>query len=170
MKYNKQTFEINNINLGEAMNIASDYKNATEEQLASARTALRGIYEKISIAFDLVRTELEDRAKQKMVQDTIFSWISEDGTGTEVLTETITVTSVDLAGIHKDAQPVVSASYSDLVYAEMFRPTAVGSKKEAIRLANEGRLPNASKRVKTTTIVQTKLFDIVAKSENKEDK
>ena len=170
MKYNKQTFEINNINLGEAMNIASDYKNATDEQLASARNALRGIYEKISIAFDLVRSELETRAEQKKVQDTIFSWISEDGTGVEVLTETITVTSVDLAGIHKDAQITVTAAYADPVYEEMFRPTAVGSKKEAIRLAKEGRLPNASKRVKDTTIIQTKLFDIVTKSENKEDK
>lgn len=170
MKYNKQTFEINNINLGEAMNIASDYKNATDEQLASARNALKGIYDKISIAFNLVGTELETRASQKMTQDTIFSYISDDGTGVEVLTETVTVTSVDLAGIHKDAQPVVSASFSDVVYAEMFRPTAVGSKKEAIRLAKEGRLPNASKRVKDTTIIQTKLFDIVTKSDNKEDK
>lgn len=170
MKYNKQTFEINNINLGEAMNIASDYKNATEEQLASARKTLKGIYDKISIAFNLVGTELEVRASQKMAQDTIFSYISNDGTGTEVLTESVTVTSVDLAGIHKDAQAVVSASYSDVVYAEMFRPTVVGSKKEAIRLAKEGRLPNASKRVKTSTITQTKLFDIVPKLEDKEDK
>lgn len=167
MDFDKKTFEINVITLGEAMNIASDYKNATEEQLASARKTLKGIYDKISIAFNLVGIELEARAEQKKIQDTIFSYISNDGTGVEVLTETITVTSVDLAGIHKDAQATVTAAYADPVYAEMFRPTVVGSKKEAIRLAKEGKLPNASKRVKTSTITQTKLFDIVTKPEDK---
>ena len=167
MDFDKKTFEINTITLGEAMNIASDYKNATEEQLASARKALKVIYDKISIAFNLVGTELEIRASQKMAQDTIFSYISNDGTGTEVLTETVTVTSVDLAGIHKDAQATVTATYADPIYEQLFKPTIVGSKKEAIRLAKEGILPNASKRVKTTTITQTKLFDVVVKPEDK---
>lgn len=167
MNFDKKTFEINTITLGEAMNIASDCKKATEEQLASARKTLKGIYDKISIAFNLVGTELEIRASLKMAQDTIFSYISNDGTGTDVITETVTVTSVDLAGIHKDAQAIVTATYADPIYEQLFKPTIVGSKKEAIRLAKEGVLPNASKRVKTATITQTKLFDIVAKPETK---
>lgn len=167
MDFDKKTFEINTVTLGEAMNIASDYKNATEEQLASARKTLKGIYDKISIAFNLVGTELEVRTSQKMVQDTIFSYISEDGTGAEVLTETVTITSVDFVGLHKDAQAVVTATYADPIYEQLFKPTIVGSKKDAIRLAKEGVLPNASKRVKTATITQTKLFDVVVKSEDK---
>lgn len=167
MNFDKKTFEIKNINLGEAMAIASNHTNATEEELASARKALKAVYDKISIAFNLVGTELEVRASQKMAQDTIFSYISDDGTGAEVLTETVTVTSVDFVGLHKDAQAVVTATYADPVYEQLFKPTIVGSKKDAIRLAKEGILPNASKRVKTATITQTKLFDVVVKSEDK---
>ena len=167
MNFDKKTFEINTITLGEAMNIASDYKNATDEQLASARKTLKGIYDKVSIAFNLVGAELEIRASQKMVQDTIFSYISDDGSGAEVLTETVTVTSVDFVGLHKDAQAVVTATYADPIYEQLFKPTIVGSKKDAIRLAKEGILPNASKRVKTATITQTKLFDVIVKPEDK---
>lgn len=165
MDFDKQVFEIDAIKLSEAMTIASDYKNATEELLASAHLTIRDYYNKISTALTLVDLELKDRIRKKQVQNTIFTYLAPDGEGAEVLTETVTHTSVDLAGIHKDAQAQVSASFSDPVYEELFTPTIRGSKAKAIQLAQEGRLPNATKRVKTTTITQVKLFDISVKEE-----
>lgn len=161
--FNEKVFEINNIKLGEAMRIASNVSGASDIELAEANKALSKVFNQIATAKVLIENERKDRIHRAQEENTIFKYLDTDGDGSSILTKTVEHTSVDLAGIHKDAQAQVTATYSDPVYELLFRPTVIGSKAKAIKLAEEGRLPNASKRVVKSTVQQVELFEIVNK-------
>ena len=161
--FKEKVFEINNIKLGEAMRIASNVSGASDIELAEAHKALLKVYNQIATAKAVIERERTDRTLRIQEENTIFKYLDTDGDGSGILTETVEHTSVDLAGIHKDAQAQVTATYSDPVYADLFKPTIIGSKAKAIKLAEEGRLPNASKRVVKSSIQQVKLFEVVNK-------
>lgn len=161
MTFKEKVFEINNIKLGEAMVIVSNVSGASDIELAEAHKALLKVYNQIATAKAVIERERTDRTLRAQEENTIFKYLDTDGDGSGILTETVEHISVDLAGIHKDAQAQVTATYSDPVYEQLFRPTVIGSKAKAIKLAEEGKLPNASNRVVKTSVQQVKLFEVV---------
>lgn len=168
MKFNEKVFEINNIKLSEAMRIASKVSNATDIELAEAIKTILEVYNKIATVKVLIERERHDRTLRAQEENTIFKYLDINGEGPCLLGKTVERVSVNLAGIRKDAQAQVTATYSNPVYEQLFRPTVIGSKAKAIKLAEEGKLPNASKHVVKSTEFQVTAFEIVNK--NKEDK
>lgn len=153
----KLNVEVEVKKLSEAV-ATSENENATEEEIAAALIVVNDFYKKLLIPYTKLKTQLETlNANKQMELELVYS--NPEGDGIGILTDEITYTSVDMVGIHKDAQPQVTATYSDKIYEQIFTPNARASKKDVIRLAREGVLPNASKRVKDVTYYQTKMFD-----------
>lgn len=154
MTNNKVNVEL--IKLSEALAIAKD-DNATEEQIASALIVVNKVYRTLGAT----KSNLEDKikafnlAKQQQLE-LVYSNFDE---GVGVITEQREHHIVDMVGIHKDAKANISVTYSDTVYEQVFTPNVRANKKAVIKLAEEGVLPNASKRVKKVTVEQAKLFD-----------
>lgn len=157
--------EVEVLKLKDALAVSAN-ENATDEEVRAAYLTLRGFFNKISEHYTKIKNRVEaiDAGKQ-MEMELVFS--NSDGDSASVLTEEVTHSVVDMVGIHKDAQAQVTASYSDPIYEQVFKPMVRAKKADVIRLANEGVLPNANQRVKTVTYHQTKLFDY---KEVKEDK
>lgn len=162
----KLNVEVEVLKLKEAIVVAEN-DNATEEEVSAALIIIDKLYKKIAPHHHKLKSKLETfNANKQLELELIYS--NTDGDSVGVLTEEVTHTSVDMVGIHKDAQANVSATYSDPIYEQVFTPNVRAKKSEVIRLAQEGVLPNANQRVKTMTYYQTKLFDY--KEPNKEDK
>ena len=161
MKQTKKDVELINSFL-KAKAIADD-PNASEEDLASARIALNKIYSSCTEARNKIADRLEaiNLAKQQQLD---IRYSNFDGE-VNILVEHKEHHIVDMVGIHKDAQAIIEVKYSDKVYEQVFQPVVKASKKTVIKLAEEGVLPNASKRVKKVVVEQAKLFDFVEPSD-----
>lgn len=150
---------VDTVSLDNAIAIAVN-ENATADEVRAAYLIIKGVFNDLSTYYHNIRNRVEAlSAGTQMSMEEII--MNTDGDCASVLTEEITHTSVDMVGIHKDAQAQVTASYSDPIYAQVFTPNVRAKKSEVIRLAQEGKLPNANQRVKTVTYQQTKLFDFV---------
>ena len=153
----KLNVEVEVLKLAEAIAVSED-ANATEEQIGAALIVLDKFYKKLTPHYNKLKNSLETlNANKQMELELVYS--NSDGDGVGILTDEITHTSVDMVGIHKDAQANISVSYSNDVYKQVFTPNVRAKKAEVIRLAQEGVLPNANQRVKTVTYLQTKMFD-----------
>lgn len=145
------------LKLKDAIAVASNPK-ATEEEIAGALITVDKIFKELSKhKFTLTNKLQEINAAKQMELELVYSNTNGDSLG--ILSETIEHTSVDMVGIHKDAQANISVTYSDKVYEQVFKPNVRASKKDIIKLAEEGLLPNAPQRVKKFSYQQTKLFD-----------
>ena len=163
----KINMEVEVLKLKDAIIVAED-TDATEEDVAAALITIDKFVKKISIYNAKLSNRLEaiNNAKQQELE---LVYTNYDGDSIGVLTEEIEHVSVDMVGIHKDAQANIQVSYSDAIYEQLFKPNVRANKKDVIRLAEEGVLPNSNQRVKKVTYLQTKLFDYKAKEEpNKE--
>lgn len=155
----KLNVEVEVLKLKDAISVAEN-ENATENEIAAALLIIDKFNKKITPHLNKLRDKLEVINHNKQQQlELVYS--NSDGDSVGVLSEEISYTSVDMVGIHKDAGANISVTYTDKVYEQVFKPNVRANKKEVIRLAQEGVLPNASQRVKTVTYQQTKLFDYV---------
>ena len=160
----KLNVEVEVVKLNEAITIA-DNPTATENEVAAALIIVDKLANKLGTYKHRLSNRLMDiNAKKQQQLELVYSNPNGDGVG--VLTEEIEHISVDMVGIHKDAGANISVTYTDKVYEQVFTPNVRANKKEVIRLAQEGVLPNANQRVKKVTIEQIKLFDY--KEPNKE--
>jgi hypothetical protein len=147
------------LKLKDAIAVASNV-NATESEVAGALITVDKFFKELSKhKYNLTNKLQEINAAKQMELELVYSNTNGDSLG--ILSETIEHTSVDMVGVHKDAQANISVTYSDKVYEQVFKPNVRASKKDIIKLAEEGLLPNASQRVKKISYQQTKLFDYV---------
>lgn len=130
---------------------------ASEEELAAAYLVIKKFGDKLSGYQYTLSDKLKsiNLAKQQQMELVYSNTDSE----TTILTEEVTYTSVDMRGIHKDANAQIEVTYSNPIYNLLFTPVVKANRKQAIALAETGVLPNANKHVKKTTYWQTKLFD-----------
>lgn len=155
----KLNVEVEVLKLKDAIVVAEN-ENATENEVAAALLIIDKFNKKIAPHLNKLRNKLElINANKQQQLELVYSNTEGDSVG--VLTEEVTHTSVDMVGIHKDAGANISVTYTDKVYEQVFKPNVRANKKEVIRLAQEGLLPNGNQRVKTVTYQQTKLFDYV---------
>lgn len=155
----KLNVEVEVLKLKDAIVVAEN-ENATENEVAAALLIIDKFNKKIAPHLNKLRNKLElINANKQQQLELVYS--NTDGDSVGVLTEEVTHTSVDMVGIHKDAGANISVTYTDKVYEQVFKPNVRANKKEVIRLAQEGLLPNGNQRVKTVTYQQTKLFDYV---------
>lgn len=153
----RKTIEVEVLKLKDAIIIAEN-DNATEEEVAAALIIIDKFNNKISKHKHKLSNKLMAiNASKQMSLELVYS--NPDGDGVGVLSEEVEHISVDMVGIHKDAQANISVTYSDEIYKQVFTPNVRAKKSEVIRLAQEGVLPNATQRVKKTTVEQIKLFD-----------
>jgi hypothetical protein len=147
------------LKLKDAIAVASN-PNATEQEVAGALITVDKFFKELSKHKHTLSNKLQEiNAAKQMELELVYYTTNGDGLG--VLSETIEHTAVDMVGVHKDAQANISVTYSDKVYEQVFKPNVRASKKDIIKLAEEGLLPNASQRVKKISYQQTKLFDYV---------
>lgn len=153
----KLNVEVEVLKLKDAIVVMED-ENASEESIAAALITIKGLADKLATYKHKLSSRLEViNASKQMQLELIYS--NNEGDGIGVITEDVEHISVDMVGVHKDAQANISVTYSDKIYEQLFKPTIRANKKDVIRLADEGLLPNSNQRVRKGTIQQTKLFD-----------
>ena len=153
----KMNIDVEVLKLKDAIAVAGN-QNATEEEIAGALITVNKFFAELGKHKHNLTTRLEVlNAAKQMQLELVYSNANGDGVG--VLTEDIEHISVDMVGIHKDAQANISVTYSDKIYEQIFKPNVRADRKSVIKLAEEGVLPNATQRVRKGTIQQTKLFD-----------
>lgn len=153
----RKVIDVDVLKLKEAIAVVED-DNATEEEVAAALIVVDKLANKLATYKHKLSDKIKNiNASKQMELEIVYS--NPEGDGVGVLSDTIEYVSVDMVGVHKDAGANISVTYSDTVYEQLFKPVVRCKKSEVIRLANEGVLPNASKRVKKMTVEQVKLFD-----------
>jgi hypothetical protein len=156
---NKFNMEVEVLKLKDAIVVASN-TNATEQEVAGALITVNKFFKELSKHKYTLSNKLQEINNSKQMElELVYS--NTNGDSLSVLSGTIEHTSVDMVGVHKDAQANISVTYSDKIYEQVFKPNVRASKKDIIKLAEEGLLPNASQRVKKISYQQTKLFDFV---------
>ena len=150
------TFKTEDISLRDALAVVNNLDKASPEAIASARQTISKKMKEIESMYRKLNATLE--ALPEGEQGTlIFS--NDAGDTTAVLTEEEEVISIDRKLLNQEAQPDVTVSYSDPVYADIYTVKPSASKKKILAAEANGTLPNASAVIKRTYITRTKLFD-----------
>lgn len=151
--------EVEVLKLKEAIAV-SENVNASEDEVAAALIIINNFSTKLSTYKYQLDNKLKDiNLSKRQPLELVYSNFNGDGVG--VIVEEKTHTTVDMVGVHKDAQAVLNVVYSNDIYSQVFTPTVHANKSKVIQLAEKGLLPNANQRVKKVTVEQIKLFDYV---------